>query len=68
MNHLTTILDYLVDKDKVVIEGINTPYLYFGMWKSTFSWHTEDMDLYSISYLHEGAPKTWYYNSNVYSM
>lgn len=59
INHLNTILDTVVDDFGVRIPGVNTAYLYFGMWKTSFAWHTEDMDLYSINYLHFGASKAW---------
>lgn len=60
LNDLGCILDYIPKDYGVSIGGINTSYTYFGMFKSTFAWHTEDMDLYAINYLHWGAPKTWY--------
>jgi jumonji domain-containing protein 2 len=45
---------------KTEIAGVTHSYLYFGMWKALFAAHTEDMELYSINFLHDGAPKMWY--------
>ncbi|CAL9738337.1 DNA damage-responsive transcriptional repressor Rph1p [Monosporozyma servazzii] len=56
LDHLPNILNY-IDRD---IPGVNHSYLYAGAWKSTFAWHLEDQDLYSINYIHFGAPKQWY--------
>ncbi|KAL4426832.1 hypothetical protein ABPG77_006618 [Micractinium sp. CCAP 211/92] len=46
--------------DVPTIPGVTSPMTYFGMWKSFFGWHKEDIDLFSINYLHFGAPKIWY--------
>ncbi|KAE9420848.1 hypothetical protein Angca_007185, partial [Angiostrongylus cantonensis] len=56
MKQLGTILD----DTKNVIKGVNSVYLYFGMYGASFAWHVEDMELYSINYLHYGSPKYWF--------
>lgn len=56
LGNLPNLLDVMGTK----VPGVNTAYLYLGMWKATFAWHLEDVDLYSINYLHFGAPKQWY--------
>ncbi|KZV82646.1 JmjC-domain-containing protein [Exidia glandulosa HHB12029] len=58
--HLPSLLTRLLPRDNNSLPGVNTPYLYFGMWRATFAWHVEDMDLFSINYIHFGAPKHWY--------
>jgi hypothetical protein len=57
LGHLDTLLSQRLGK---LLPGVTSPYLYFGMWKSLFACHTEDMDLYSINFLHFGKPKVWY--------
>lgn len=58
--HLPSLLTRLLSNTSSKISGVNTPYLYFGMWRATFAWHVEDMDLFSINYIHFGGPKQWY--------
>ena len=57
LNRLGTCLDVILDQKA---PGINTPFLYYGTWRSTLGLHTEDCDLYSVSFLHYGEPKVWY--------
>lgn len=58
MNHLNSLLKDGLNNKK--LNGITTPYLYIGCFRSTFAWHTEDYDMASINYNHYGAPKIWY--------
>ncbi|KAK0447453.1 JmjC domain, hydroxylase-domain-containing protein [Desarmillaria tabescens] len=60
VGHLESALTRLLPSSSQGLPGVNTPYLYWGMWRASFAWHVEDMDLFSINYIHFGAPKFWY--------
>lgn len=51
-----SVLSGLRDK----LNGINVPWIYFGMTFATFSWHVEDNWFYSLNYHHMGHGKVWY--------
>lgn len=57
LDRLDTVLSQCAGKS---LGGITRAMLYFGSWRAMFAWHKEDLDLYSINYLHGGAPKLWY--------
>jgi len=42
------------------MDGVTHAMLYVGMWRAMFAFHVEDMNLYSINYIHTGAAKSWY--------
>ncbi len=50
-----SVLRYLVGEE--LITGVMVPWLYVGSCLSAFCWHVEDHALYSVNYLHMGAPK-----------
>lgn len=41
------------------IAGVNTPFLNFGMFATSFGFHHEDGNLASANVLHGGKPKVW---------
>ena len=42
------------------VPGITSSMLYIGTYGSTFPWHTEDADLPSVNYMHQGCAKVWF--------
>lgn len=42
------------------LAGVTNSMLYVGMWRAMFAFHVEDLNLYSINYIHTGAAKSWY--------
>lgn len=51
----------MIHQGKERLTGIHEPFLYVGSRATFFGFHLEDADLGAINYLHEGAPKIWYF-------
>nr|XP_043618518.1 putative lysine-specific demethylase JMJ16 [Erigeron canadensis] len=60
LNNFPKLPGSLLSYETSDISGVLVPWLYIGMCFSSFCWHVEDHHLYSINYLHWGAPKMWY--------
>jgi histone demethylase JARID1 len=55
-----SLFQFIKNDEQSHICGLTVPWLYFGMLFSTFCWHVEDLFLYSLNYMHQGAAKIWY--------
>lgn len=55
-----SLLQFSKNDESCQISGITVPWFYYGMLYSSFCWHTEDLYLNSLNYMHEGSPKIWY--------
>ncbi|KAL8166447.1 hypothetical protein V2J09_007946 [Rumex salicifolius] len=60
LNNLSRLPGSVLTYENPDISGVQVPWLYIGMCFSSFCWHVEDHYLYSLNYMHFGAPKLWY--------
>ncbi|KAL9683479.1 hypothetical protein QQ045_015301 [Rhodiola kirilowii] len=60
LNNLPRLPGSLLSYESSDVSGVLVPWVYLGMCFSSFCWHVEDHHLYSVNYLHWGAPKIWY--------
>jgi hypothetical protein len=60
LNNLPYLPSSVLRALKEEINGVNIPWLYFGMLFTLFAWHNEDHYLLSLNYMHSGEKKTWY--------
>jgi len=53
----------IIQKRDENISGITSPWVYAGMMFASFCWHVEDLYMYSVNYMHQGAAKTWFFKT-----
>ncbi|XAR61090.1 hypothetical protein NMG60_11034699 [Bertholletia excelsa] len=60
LNNISKLPGSLLAFESNITSGILLPQLFLGMCFSSLCWKVEDHQLYSLYYLHSGAPKVWY--------
>uniref|UniRef100_A0A2P2KGS4 Putative lysine-specific demethylase JMJ16 isoform X1 n=1 Tax=Rhizophora mucronata TaxID=61149 RepID=A0A2P2KGS4_RHIMU len=60
LNNTPRLTGSLLAFESFKTSGVATPQLQIGMCFSSFSWKVEEHHLYSLCYIHLGAPKIWY--------
>ncbi|XP_042396116.1 lysine-specific demethylase JMJ703-like [Zingiber officinale] len=60
LNNLARLPGSVLSLESKNVPGIIVPLIDVGMCFSSFCWHVEGHHLYSLKYLHLGAPKIWY--------
>lgn len=58
LSHFPSLINAISDNGHI-FDGLTLPYTYLGMLHSIFACHVEDLKMFSLNYLHWGAPKTW---------
>lgn len=65
-NFSLSCLGTVLDESPQKMDGIVHPFLYVGTEYASFPWHIEDGALFSINYLHYGAPCIWLVYFKIY--
>ncbi|KRX10970.1 hypothetical protein PPERSA_12094 [Pseudocohnilembus persalinus] len=55
-----SLFQFTKEQKNTSLSGITTPWVYLGMQFATFCFHTEDLWMYALNYMHFGEKKTWY--------
>jgi JmjC domain. len=66
ISHAKDSMFQIITRKMENISGISSPWVYSGMLFASFCWHVEDLYMYSLNYMHLGAPKTWFFIASTF--